>query len=53
MTTPAKRKKKTDPRVEPLSKLLCQQWDDDWGLGWRWHRGCAREILALLDGMKK
>jgi hypothetical protein len=50
MTKP---KKPTDPRLAPLAKLLCEQWDDYWGDGWRLHIANAKAILKLIDGVGK
>lgn len=43
---------KSDRRVEPLARLLCEQWDDEWSLGKKLHTINAKSILALIDGFK-
>ena len=45
--------KKIDTRLKPLAKLVCQQWDDEWGVYWRIHTRMAKDILRLIDRIKK
>lgn len=39
----------TDPRIEPVARLLCEQAGDRWTIGRALWLNLAREVLAAAD----
>jgi hypothetical protein len=50
--TQTTRKKKPDA-VEQVARLLCEMWDDSWYLGKKFHTANAKEIISLIEKLRR